>query len=277
MKCISHFLRISVLFLQRVWVVSTAVVAVSIVFALAATSCRSGGIDLATLDCEKMPSATEKQKCRESKLANKKTEGKAKEDLSVPQEFSGKKKSETRFNETPLAKQYLNKAMFYHWNGEYYKAIDFFRKSVAEDPTDARAWFAMGNTYNELSQFHDAIESYNKAVALQPAMFDAHYNKAMIYKQMYNYREAVEALKAAVEVKSVFPKAQYQLGTIYEALNQKEEAGYHYLRAHEIWHGYVLKNPDYFKTRGNLERLYLSCRGFLMREGLIKEDAKTSE
>lgn len=277
MKVIFYFLRVRVLFLFKGWVNLTAVIFLSMLLSISQMSCRSGGLELATLDCEKMPTAEEKQKCRESKLANKKTERKYREDLTVPQEFSGKKKSDSTSDETPLAKQYLNKAMFYHWNGEYYKAIDLFRKSVAEDPTDARAWFSMGNTFNEVSQFHDAIESYNKAVALKPTMFDAHYNKAMIYKQMYNYREAVEALKAAVAVKSVFPKAQYQLGTIYESLNQKDEAGYHYLKAHEVWHSYVLKNPDYFGTRGNLERLYLACRGFLLREGLIKEDVKTSE
>lgn len=236
-------------------------------------SCESKGIDMAAMDCEKIQEQQEKQNCREAKLNSKPTKNTYKEDLDLPSGFADKNKAKVQSDNTPLAKQYINKALFYHWNGEYYKAIDMFLKSIEVDPNSAQTWFKMGNTYTYIMKYQDALSAFDKAVELQPSMYDAHYNKAMLLKQMYNYREAINALDAALEAKSTFPKADFQLGTIYETLNQKDKAVFHYKRAYDVWHSYVLKNKSYFQNRMNSERIYLTCRDYLIREGIIKDDA----
>jgi tetratricopeptide (TPR) repeat protein len=48
------------------------------------------------------------------------------------------------------------------------RAIEYFRRSIAVDPSDARAWFELGNTYQATGQPDAAVDAWRRAAERDP-------------------------------------------------------------------------------------------------------------
>lgn len=231
-------------------------------------SCQSRGIEMASMECDKLDKKEDKIKCKEA-LNKKKSGHSLKQKKSTGSTGSSSKKNKHK-KKKPPHKEFYNQALFEHWSGNYHQAILLFKKSIQHDASYAPAHYKMGNTYASLNQFHDALQAYDAAVTVSPKLYEAHYNSGLLYKQQFNYRAALESFKKAVEAKSVFPKAHMQIGKIYETLNEKDNAIKHYKAAFDVWDARLKKNPNYFLHQMGLERLYDVAFHFLERESVIK-------
>lgn len=230
-------------------------------------ACQTGGIELASMDCEKHEKKDDRKQCREALHSSKKTQKTRTKKTKVSHSQTKKKSGRSV---TP-SKRFFKQAMFHQWNQEPFKAIEFLKKAIEEDADYAAAYYKMGNIYVEVARYQEAIAAYEKAVEKQPKMYEAHYNKAMLLKQMFNYRLALQSLKDAVATKKVFPKAHFQIAAIYETLNEKTNATYHFKKAYDIWHAHVESSPNYFQHRKATERLYLVSKRYLEGVGVIEQ------
>ncbi len=55
---------------------------------------------------------------------------------------------------------------------QYQKALQYFQKLAAIDPTNAEAWYNIAEAYNLLEQLEEAEINYARAIALEPETID---------------------------------------------------------------------------------------------------------
>jgi tetratricopeptide (TPR) repeat protein len=80
------------------------------------------------------------------------------------------------------------------------KAVEVYKKWVANNPNDDAAYFNLGRAYNKLNQDEDAERSLRQAVKLKAD--DAEYQTELgaILIKLAKYREAIDPLKKALDL-----------------------------------------------------------------------------
>jgi tetratricopeptide (TPR) repeat protein len=81
-------------------------------------------------------------------------------------------------------------------------AIDFFRRSCARDPGDARPWFELGNTLAATHREREAVDAWSHAAADDP--FDARPRRqtAVVLAKAGDLEGAIGALRANVDARA---------------------------------------------------------------------------
>ncbi len=100
---------------------------------------------------------------------------------------------EKRKEET--AEDLYAKGLPFLWNGEYEKALLFFKEALKKDPRYANAYFLIGYTNAQLGRYPDALDAYKKAIQIQPDFIFAHFYLGLIYLEMRDRTRALEEYK----------------------------------------------------------------------------------
>ena len=66
--------------------------------------------------------------------------------------------------------------------GEYVDASGAFRKAVREDPTDYRAWYGLGQSYDKAQSYHQAMQAYRTALDVRKQTAPGREDEAMRVK-----------------------------------------------------------------------------------------------
>jgi tetratricopeptide (TPR) repeat protein len=85
----------------------------------------------------------------------------------------------------------------------YDKAIDICKEALKLNTLNARAYFELGEAYNEnydRNMKNEALEQYRKAVELDPSMIEAHFKIASIYRILNNYDEAIREYNRVINL-----------------------------------------------------------------------------
>jgi tetratricopeptide (TPR) repeat protein len=104
--------------------------------------------------------------------------------------------------------------------GRYERAIEEFRKTIAIDPSHARAYNKLGSVYFNLGMLDEARGYQERALALDPDFEGAHYELALVFKKLgdmekarHHWKEYLRiepagffAAKAEEEIKSSYGK-----------------------------------------------------------------------
>jgi tetratricopeptide (TPR) repeat protein len=133
----------------------------------------------------------------------------------------------------------------YEWNQRtpesLNRALDLFTQAIVHDPSDARAYAGLADTYNLLREyttakdddaFSRAIAAARKAVALDNSLPEAH--RALAYAEMYGtwdfgdadkeFRRAIALNPNDSQARLWYANALSELGRFPEALDQMDEA-----------------------------------------------------
>jgi len=133
----------------------------------------------------------------------------------------------------------------YEWNQRtpesLNRALDLFTQAIVYDPSDARAYAGLADTYNLLREyttakdddaFSRAIAAARKAVALDDSLPEAH--RALAFAEMYGtwyfadadkqFRRAIELNPNDSQARRWYANALGQLGRFPEALEQIDKA-----------------------------------------------------
>lgn len=94
--------------------------------------------------------------------------------------------------------------------------------AVRADPTNARAYYLLGWTYNQLKLFDDAVAAFKAAINLQPRFALAHDGLGWTYNQLGRYAEAREACQQALRLEPNYPEAHLNLGRAYLGLGERD-------------------------------------------------------
>ncbi len=121
-------------------------------------------------------------------------------------------------------KEELKKAIDYHRNKNYLQAIDYYDKSIAEEPSNAELWINKGSAYIGLGNYEEAIKSYKKAIELSADSAIAFFYLSWCYLLIGKEKEALENLKQAVALDETL-KLTARENEIFKPLMESGEIG----------------------------------------------------
>ena len=92
------------------------------------------------------------------------------------------------------------------------------------DPTNAGAYYVLGELARQANNFPDAVDQFTKATKYDPGFADAYLGLGTSFLAEKKYDEAVAPLEAAVKLQPGNPAAHYNLATAYARTGRKEDA-----------------------------------------------------
>ena len=102
----------------------------------------------------------------------------------------------------------------------YKKAIEAYKKYFAQNPDDAEAHYALGQTYANLSQYSEAIREYREATKLRQDDPDVYYDLGVAYTKLAQYDAAATAFSKSLEIDPDYYRAQDGLDEAKEGVKR---------------------------------------------------------
>jgi tetratricopeptide (TPR) repeat protein len=145
----------------------------------------------------------------------------------------------------------------------YDAAIGEYRKVLALDPSDRKAWRNMGFLLSESKREQEAIEAFREAVRLDPTDAATRFNLGFLHHRRNENDAAVEQFDAVVKLDPNLDRAWYGLGLIHLERGDlepaitalKEAARIQYFNPHAAQH-LILAYHRAGRTADALEELY---------------------
>jgi len=152
---------------------------------------------------------------------------------------------------------YYNLSFVYADQGDFNRALVYYKKGLAINPTFTVAMNSMGKDYAEHNLPNQAVTEFQRAIAAKPDEETAYANLGHVYIQLGKIDEAVFLLKKAVAIKKDYATAYRLLGAAYTLQNRTADAVRAFRKA-------VRYNPKDKNAYFNLGLVYT-------REGRLKE------
>jgi Tfp pilus assembly protein PilF len=124
-------------------------------------------------------------------------------------------------------------------------AAPMFRRALALDRDMADAHNNLGVALHGLGRNAEAIACYRRALALRPDYAKAELNLGVALMDADELTAAAEHLRRAVALAPQLPQAHYNLGNLFEKQAALEEAAASFRRAAEL-------QPDFYEAHNNL-------------------------
>ncbi len=128
-------------------------------------------------------------------------------------------------NQKPkLAAELCQKGFQFSVNGEYKKALTFYKDATEKDPTDIMAWYGLSQCYVGLGKPDEVVDTYKQAIRINLNDASLHYNLGNYYRNLGKNTEAIESYRAAIHVDPDNPIAYMQLGTLYSQIGRYRDS-----------------------------------------------------
>jgi tetratricopeptide (TPR) repeat protein len=83
---------------------------------------------------------------------------------------------------------------------QYHKALQYFQRVAAIDPTNAEAWYNIAEAYNLLEQLEEAEINYARAIALEPEIIDYFCALSRMYMEHGQASKASRVLEEGLRI-----------------------------------------------------------------------------
>jgi Flp pilus assembly protein TadD len=103
---------------------------------------------------------------------------------------------------------------------EYKKAVEAYKKYLAEHEADSEAHYDLGQTYAGLGQFSDAIREYREATKLKEDDPDIYYDLGVAHTKLAQYDAAAAAFSKSLEIDPDYYRAQDGLDEAKEGIKR---------------------------------------------------------
>ena len=150
---------------------------------------------------------------------------------------------------TLSAENYFYQGMKEYNAGNYDKAIESYKNSIASNPKQAETYNSLGLVYKEQGDYNKAITYYKKAIAIDPNLSEAYSNLGVAYENNGDHDVAISCFKQAIASDANNATTYYNLGLAYKKKGDYDVAIYNYKQAIAI-------NPNYAKAYNNLAGAY---------------------
>lgn len=175
-------------------------------------------------------------------------------------------KSKDAAARTMLATAYFDAANTLGRKGDYAKAVDAYRTTIALKPNFAEAYYYLGITYYKLNDTSNVIEAFKGAIKVKPDFARAYNDLGIIYGKKgdstlcYNsfgmasvlqgkFAEAMDFFRKALALKPNFTEAQFNLGLAYSYAGDLQNAL-------KTFSAVTVAKPDYLDAYLQLQTLY---------------------
>jgi len=157
-----------------------------------------------------------------------------------------------------LAEDLCRKGFHFAINGEYKKALTYYKDATKNDPEDVVAWYglsqcyvglekpkeaiatykaalrihtddatlhySLGNYFNKLGQYPQAIASYKEAARINPDSAAVFEKLGLTYSKIGLYKKAIKAHRKAIRIKPQSASSHFQIGMAHEKLGNIKKA-----------------------------------------------------
>lgn len=144
--------------------------------------------------------------------------------------------SEKSFSNQKRARELYDKGLEASKEGDFKKAVNYYKKAVESDPEFAFAWDNLGLCYRKLGEYEKALEAYQRSLEIDSLGQMPMQNIAIVYTYMKDYPKAIEAYQRLAVHNENNPEIYYGIGTIYlRYLNEPEKALDNLCKAYNIY------------------------------------------
>ena len=140
--------------------------------------------------------------------------------------------------EEPDAETLFRTALFYDRSDDFCNAVEFYEKSLDEDPFNERTWEALGLFYDRNELYAKALESFDFALTVDDKSESALLSKANTLMQIEKYDEAEKILS---EILDRLPENVYALCCLADCYEKKSD----FLRATEYYIKVLAIDPEF--------------------------------
>lgn len=119
---------------------------------------------------------------------------------------------------------FMNVGKNYYDKSETGKAIDAFRKAVAEVPTHPDARLNLANAYLLAGEASNAVQQAQEVLNLDPNSAAAHYVKGCALLRLGQFEEAVKSLQQSQTIDPTVAAVHFQLGIAQQNLKHWDDA-----------------------------------------------------
>ncbi len=127
-------------------------------------------------------------------------------------------------NAPKKARGYNNYAVAIAEEGQFEKAIPYFRKAIKMDPFYPDPWSNIAVCFSTINQVDMAINQLEKAIQINPYYPEFYNNLASFYLTKKNYPEVEKLIAYAIKLRPHYGKAYFNLGQCLYEQGKKEEA-----------------------------------------------------
>ena len=148
------------------------------------------------------------------------------------------------------AVEYYNTGNKYYNSGDYFQAIECYKKAVSMDPSFADAYYNMGNAYYMLKDLAMSDKSYKDAINADNNHISSFYNLGLNYQEEGLFEESLKQFSNILTIDPSRGEVHYDEGVSYYNINNYEKAleEFHkYLEFNNSGGKYAEKAVDYIK------------------------------
>ena len=119
------------------------------------------------------------------------------------------------------------------------EGIQIFEAILAEDETQAMAWYNLGNAYSALANYKQAVTCFKNAIDLQPDFPDVYVNLGVAYYHLGQHEEELSCYENALKINPDHPQALVSKGATLSIVYDKHD------EAIELYEQVLANAPDY--------------------------------
>jgi tetratricopeptide (TPR) repeat protein len=128
-------------------------------------------------------------------------------------------------NQKPkLAAELCRKGFQFSINGEFKKALSYYKNATEKDPTDIVAWYGLSQCYVGLGKSEAVVETYKEAIRINVKDASLHFNLGNYYRNLGKNTEAIKAYTAAIQINPDDSSSYDRLGILYSEMGQYRNA-----------------------------------------------------
>ena len=152
-------------------------------------------------------------------------------------------------------KAYFNLGNAFEELNQLDAAVLNYKKALDIEPDYAEAHNNLGNVLKRTDQIEDSIKSFEYAVAIKPDYIEAHYSLGLIYQELERFDDAVRCYEKTLDLKPDFAELHNNLGVVLQELGQSDNAIYHLEKSLAI-------RPEFKEAHNNLGNILKAVSKF---------------
>ena len=148
------------------------------------------------------------------------------------------------------AKAYLKRGIAYEGAEQHDRAIEDFTMAIRLDPDYADAYTSRGLVFDGIGKLDRALQDYDTAIRLNPAGGDAYLNRGVAYAKTGEFDKALKDYGRAIELNPSDSLAYRNRGAVLERMGRDRDAAVAYSKAISL----SPEDADAYIDRGSLYR-----------------------
>lgn len=133
----------------------------------------------------------------------------------------------------------------YRAERDYPRAIETYKRAIAEKPTAADPHVNLGGAYREQGHLEEALKEYDTGIALNPHVSAFHYYRALLLVTLKRPQEAVIEYETAIGIRPDYAEALNNVGALYHEFGPQEKERSMYERT-------IAAEPSFLPAHFNL-------------------------